>query len=817
MIEPPRRAPWTVALDLYRGGGSFRGFLEFALIGAVVLWFVNGGAGTGFRDLMGIFKSAPSGTSTGPVPGRPSADLAKMAKPEIPIAPRISDLKIEPSYFDAIEEPLRGKLVAAIHAYYQRDSRGAANAIVDADPDHKTVLFMRGLVQLSIPGADSIAGGVRLLEQAIAKGEPRAMAVMGVLKVAGLPGIPRDNAGGRALLEDAVAAGDAIAPRVIGEGYITGWMGMVDPARAEKNLRLASDRGDARGMYRLGEMYLMGQGVPKNEIEAEKMIRKAATAGFAEAQAMLGVLRFIPYGNEVTDDPSEALGWFERAADQGEPHGLYYLGMFYIEFGKRVNRLDPPRGVEYLRRCVEQTLYHECVFAYGTALDFGIGTARDPVKAYAMYSISSARENAGKSRARRDEVGKSLTAAQIFEAGVIADFTMRKPITKPLRPSSDLPTFTQVKGRAAAEGGSADAQIDMGVARLQAYANGNAAAAEEARNWFRHALKLGEPIAALYLGLLELDPKPDLVGMTRRLGTCSQATLDVHCLLAYGAALQHGIGVPRDAMRASVMYGLAFEHTRIPAAKAKRDAVYNTLNREQIELEQFITAEFIARLPADVRALAKPPLPPPPESEIVRKLREDSANGDPAATIRLADRLRSGRGVARDLAEAERLFKVAADAGHGEAAAMLGVLELIASGFDKAKPWFRRAAEAGDPAGMLYLGVFASGGPNAPSLTATEAADWFRRCGELALNGQCLYAYATAREYGLGVERDPVLAFVMYALAAQFASLPRAVAKREELRAELGEATVARSKEISIPLWRKSRPGMARLNELSRQ
>jgi hypothetical protein len=41
MIEPPRRAPWIVALDLYRGGGSFRGFLEFALIGAVVLWFVN--------------------------------------------------------------------------------------------------------------------------------------------------------------------------------------------------------------------------------------------------------------------------------------------------------------------------------------------------------------------------------------------------------------------------------------------------------------------------------------------------------------------------------------------------------------------------------------------------------------------------------------------------------------------------------------------------------------------------------------------------------------------------------------------------------
>jgi TPR repeat protein len=457
IVQSPRRAPWLVAIDLYRAGGSFRGFIEFALIGALVLWSLPGGSGFNFGSLTSLFRptlsSAPQEST--PVPADPN--LPQISKPTMPLVPRIRDLRIEPSYFDNVAEPLRGQLVAALEAYYARDSNSALSVIADADPDDRRVLLMRGLIKLSISGAPSIEYGLALLERAIAKGEPRAMAVLGVLRVSGVPGIPRDNPAGRALLERAVMAGDVAAPRVVGQGFLNGSMGVVDPVRAEKYLRLASDRGDTKATFELGSMLYTGFGLAENAQEAERLISKAAHQGYPEAQAMLGTLRLIPFGAGLTDNPEEALDWLERAAAQSEPHGMYYLAMFYVEYGKRVGRLDPARGVDMLRRCVEQTLYPECVFAYGTALDFGIGTNRDPVKAYAMYSIASAGEHTQKAQARRDAVGKTLTPEQMTQANLFAIETTRgaarispnangrldlKPMTER---SADVPAFNEMR------------------------------------------------------------------------------------------------------------------------------------------------------------------------------------------------------------------------------------------------------------------------------------------------------------------------------------------------------------------------------------
>lgn len=415
IIEPPRRAPWVVAFDLYKAGGSFRGFLEFALIGAVVLAFLPGGGFANFATSW--VRSLKSSDASTTAPAAP----APLAKPHIPLAPRIADLKIEPSYFDKVEEPLRTKLRNGLAAYYARDWQGVINALSGADTDERHVLLIRGLNQLSVAGQISVTTGLRMLESAAEKGEPRAMAVLGVLKISGMPDLSRDTEGGREMLMRAAAAGDAAAPRVIGEGFVTGWMGAVDATRAEQYLRLASERGDLRGTLRLGEMLMTGYGVPKNAPEGERLIRKAAVDGYPEAQAMYGVMRFMPYAGGLTDDASEALEWLERAAAHGDPHAMYYIGMFYVEYGKRTGQVDPVRGVDWFRRCTEATLDRECVFAYATALDLGIGTPRDAVRAYAVYSIAAARENAGKSRTRRDEVYKTLTAQQIAEAQQIAN------------------------------------------------------------------------------------------------------------------------------------------------------------------------------------------------------------------------------------------------------------------------------------------------------------------------------------------------------------------------------------------------------------
>ena len=453
IVQPVRRAPWLVAIDLYGAGGSFRGFVEFALIGAIVLWFLPGGSGINSGSLMSAFAPTPSAAPSGTVSAPADPNLPQISKPILPLVPRIRDLKIEPSYFDNVAEPFRARLVAALEAYYRRDSSAAWDAIADSDPEDRHVLLLRGLIKLSVPGPPAIEYGRTLIEHAIAKGEPRAMAILGVLKVSGLPGIPRDNAAGRALLERAVEAGDAAAARVVGQGYLNGSMGVIDPARAERYLRLASERGDTRAAFELGSMLYFGFGLAKNEQEAERWISKAARQGHPEAQATLGTLRLIPFGAGLTDDPDEALDWLERAATQGDPHGMYYLAMFYLEYGRRVGRLDPARSVELLRRCVEQTRHPECVFAYATGLDLGIGTERDPVKAYAMYTIASTNNNMPKARARRDAIVSTLTPAQIAQADKVIttmwqsdDGSNGRLVLKPMTPrATDIPAFKDVQ------------------------------------------------------------------------------------------------------------------------------------------------------------------------------------------------------------------------------------------------------------------------------------------------------------------------------------------------------------------------------------
>jgi TPR repeat protein len=450
ILQAPRRPPWLVALDLYRAGGSFRWFSEFALIGGVVLWFLLGG-GWGLADLGSLWRAFKAG-ETSSAPASPVAsDLPKVAPAKRAMLPRISDLKIEPGYFDNRPEPLRGKLVAALHAYDWRNSQRVAAALADADPDDRSVWLMGGLNLLTIPGAGSMNAGLEMLERAIEKGESRAMAILGVLKIAGLPGVPRNNAAGRELLERAVDAGDAAAARVLAECFITGSIGVVDPGRAEKYLRLASQRGDARATYRLGEMLQMGLGLPKNELEGERLIAQAANEGFDEAQAMLGVLRMMPYSHGLTDDPSEALQWFERAAAQYEPHAMFYLGMFYMEYGSRIGRLDAARAVDLFARCARATLWGQCLFAYGVALELGMGIRRDPLPAYAMYSLALMRDDATpKIKARREELGKTLSVGDIERAGQIATHFLNasgqgaplQPL-QPSKPSEEIPVFSR--------------------------------------------------------------------------------------------------------------------------------------------------------------------------------------------------------------------------------------------------------------------------------------------------------------------------------------------------------------------------------------
>lgn len=431
MIRPPRRGPGSVALGLWRAGGTFRGFTEFAIVGGMVLAFLHGGgAANMMRSLRPAAHSAgpPHAANSIAQPGSSAAKDEMLALPPVqkPVAPRMSDLTLLPSYFKETAEPLRSHLIAALDAYRARNSAGVERALVDDDPEDPRVLLMRGIGQLQMKGPESIAAGIAMLERSIAKGEARAMAILGALKMNGLAGYPRDLDAGRVLLERAVEAGDAPAARILGDGYITGYAGAIDAGRAQSLLQLASDRGDIRATYHLGELLLTGHGLPKNEIAGERLVEIAAKAGFAEAQATMGTIRLKPYITEITDDPEEALGWYERAAAQGNARAMFNLGMFYVQLGARIRRTDAARATDLFRRCAETTLSSQCVFAYATSLDYGMGTPRDPVKAYALYSMAALAGDRPKAQQRRDELGPKLSDAEKQQATAISNKLMAR-------------------------------------------------------------------------------------------------------------------------------------------------------------------------------------------------------------------------------------------------------------------------------------------------------------------------------------------------------------------------------------------------------
>jgi TPR repeat protein len=427
ILAPRYRSPLQVALDLWRARGSFRGFAEFAIVGAIVLWFLSApgrSVQTGGFAPPGPMPSQQASQQQVPgeinVLGLKLKPMGVSAKQQSWAPPRLNEIDLQPSYFDKEAEPLRTTLIAALAAYRERRFAGAYQMLSDANADNPRVLLMQGIARIALRGDGDFQTGIALLRKAADRGDAKAMAFLGIMLTNGLPGLTRNVAEGHRLMERAAAAGEVGALRVMGQGYVTGWSDAIDFAKAISYLTKASDRGDVKATFLLAEMYFVGQGVRQDHREAERLMSIAAKAGYLDAQAMLGTWLLLPYASGVTEDPSGALDWLQRAADRMEPHAMLQLGMFYVEYGKRTGHQDAPRGVSVLQRCAEATIEPDCAFAYATALENGIGTLRDLPRAYAFYSIANVVGQPSKASSRMIELKQLLSPQELSQANLIA-------------------------------------------------------------------------------------------------------------------------------------------------------------------------------------------------------------------------------------------------------------------------------------------------------------------------------------------------------------------------------------------------------------
>ena len=152
-----------------------------------------------------------------------------------------------------------------------------------------------------------------------------------------------------------------------------------------------------------------------------------------------------------------------------------------------------------------------------------------------------------------------------------------------------------------------------------------------------------------------------------------------------------------------------------------------------------------AQIQANHPELAKP---------VLEALNKD---GYAIAGVYLGFLYESGNGVAKDEAEAVRLFREGADAGVALGALALAQAYKDGSGVAKdeaeALRWLRKAANAGNARAMIYLGdQYADGTLGLPK-DGAEAVSWYRKAADLG-SARAVYDLALMYQEGRGVAKD---------------------------------------------------------------
>ncbi|TAL27103.1 MAG: DUF4034 domain-containing protein [Alphaproteobacteria bacterium] len=117
--------------------------------------------------------------------------------------------------------------------------------------------------------------------------------------------------------------GDFAAESYIAELYQHGKPGIpADPAEAIRRFRRGAEHGNAAAQYHLGSCYEWGKGVRPDNSQALIWYQKAADQGDTNAQIGLG--RLYSSKAAMNNSPQEmdvAIMWYQKAADQGDPNG----------------------------------------------------------------------------------------------------------------------------------------------------------------------------------------------------------------------------------------------------------------------------------------------------------------------------------------------------------------------------------------------------------------------------------------------------------------------------------------------------------------
>ena len=162
-----------------------------------------------------------------------------------------------------------------------------------------------------------------------------------------------------------------------------------------------ANKGYAAAQYYLGYCYYSGKGVTQDYTEAVKWYRKAAERRNTNAQFNLGYC--YQSGKGVPQNETKAVEWYRKAAEGGNTNAQFILG-YYYQSGKGVPQ-NETKAVEWYRKAAEggntkaQCNLGNCYYwGYGVTLDYAeaikwFRKAAEQGNATAQYNLGNCYEN----------------------------------------------------------------------------------------------------------------------------------------------------------------------------------------------------------------------------------------------------------------------------------------------------------------------------------------------------------------------------------------------------------------------------------------
>lgn len=411
----------SAMLRLYRNDPVWRGALDLAAIGTLIMLLVHG-----FPDLFsGLDRFFPGGatpaatsTTGAATPAPPGAGLQPpfaAANPAGAGAPA-ANFNSATAQNPALHQP--APLLPANHHYDPRilirvgkvspadkeildracDLIGVSNQQADdllhekADKGDPNYQYLMGVLMVTEgeqeKSEDLFAKSIYWLKEAAFQAHPGAQFELAQIYRLGTAGISRDLAESVKWYEMAAKNPnntDGMAENELARLYESGVFFPKDVAKAEAYYEAAANKGNAESQSNVGAIYYNGTMGPRDLSKALFWTQKSAENGYVTAQMNLGQM-YLWHGTNGVPDYAQFLKWTGLAADQGLVKALNALGDFY-RTGAPGFPPDQTAAARYYRLAALKK-DAKAQYYLGQIYEQGLGMPQDLLQSYVYYSLS---------------------------------------------------------------------------------------------------------------------------------------------------------------------------------------------------------------------------------------------------------------------------------------------------------------------------------------------------------------------------------------------------------------------------------------------